>query len=195
MTRRSGLGFSGLLVARIVAADPDAVVVEGMDGLRHGRPVFDRRPDGLWASRPLRRPNAFVNLGLQIALDRLFGLGSVAAVSHIGVSADNAVVDANTVRLDPAGDATGIAVKALSPAATRTGQTVTGGAAFTQADVAFAIRKVGFLNKATDDGTGLLDVIGGTGGAAPYNDAFLIDLTGTTPFTLTMNLQVTASAV
>lgn len=195
MGRKDKVGLSGLLIARIETLDPDAVVVEGMAGLRRGRPVFERAGGGRWRSRPLTRPNAFVNLGLQIALDRLFGLGTVAAVSHIGVSADNAAVVAGTNRLDPPGDATGIAVKAISPAATRSGQTVTAGAVFTQADVTFAIRKVGLLNKATDDGTGLIDVIGGTGGAAPYDDSFTIDLTGTTPFSLTMNIQVTATAV
>lgn len=172
------LAFSGLLIATIDTPDLDRVVLEGCE--------VERQGDLLVA----RRKNAFLNNGLGIALDRLFGLGTPpAAISHIGVSSDNTAVTAATMTLGGT-----VSIKAISPAATRTNQTVTAGAVFTQADVAFAIRKVGLLSTSTDAGTGLVDVIGGSGGAAPYNQSLTIDLTATSSFSLTLQIQVTAAA-
>lgn len=184
--KHTKLALSGLLIATI-KVDPsefDKIAVGGVD-------VRDWQPRrGLMV---VSRKNAFVNIGLNNALDRTFGLASPGAPSHIGLSDDGTAVTATTTLLDPTPSGLSPAIKAISPAASRSSQTVTAGATFTQADVNFIIRKVGLLNGATDAGTGLYDVIGGSG-SAPYNQPFTIDLTGTTSFSLTMQIQVTASA-
>lgn len=106
-------------------------------------------------------------------------------------------------------DFIGQIIKALgsggAAATSRTAQTVTAGASFTNADFAtpasptsanaiFKINKIGLLNTATDAGTGLIDVIGGTGGTAPYNKSFSVDFTNAGTFTLTPQIAVTAQA-
>lgn len=186
------LAPGGLLVATIRTPDPDAVVVEGMEFKRHDR-------GQLWAPRwvddaleweaKAYRHNAFVNIGLNNGLDLLFALASPAVPSRIQVSNSTSAVTAATTTMGGT-----ISNKAFSPAASRTLQTVTAGATYTQADVAFVITKVGLLNTSTDAGTGLYDVIGGTGGSAPYNQPFTIDLTGTTAFSLLMQIAVTGAA-
>jgi hypothetical protein len=143
--------------------------------------------------------NAYVNTGLNNSLDREFGLGGTA-VGFIGVSSNTTAVTATTVNLNGAsgGTAANTIIKAISPAATRTGQTVTGGATFVNADFTsgvFIWNKIGFLITSTDAGTGLVDVIGGTGGTAPYNKTFVLDLTGAGAFTVTAQIAVTAVAV
>lgn len=138
----------------------------------------------------LRRHNGLVNLGLGIVLDRLFNLsGPPGPMDHIGLSSDNSTVTASTTT---AGGA--VSIKTYSPAASRTGQVVTAGATWTQADVAFVIHKIFLLNTATDAGTGLLDVIGGAGGAAPYNNPFTIDLTTVPVWSLVLQIALTAAA-
>ena len=89
-------------------------------------------------------------------------------------------------------------IKAISPAATRTAQTTTGGATFANADFTsgvFVQNKIGFLITSTDAGTGLVDVIGGTGGSAPYTRTFVIDMTSAGTFSEVAQLAVTAVAV
>lgn len=143
--------------------------------------------------------NAYVNTGLNNSLDREFGLGGTA-VGFIGVSNNSTAVTATTTFLNgaSAGAAANTIIKAISPAATRTNQTVTGGATFTNADFTsgvFVWNKIGLLTTSTDAGTGLVDVIGGTGGASPYNRTFVLDLTGAGSFTVTAQIAVTAQAV
>lgn len=136
------------------------------------------------------RKNTFVNTGLNMALDRLFGInGPPTAPTGIAVSPDDQAISGATTLLDPATGDTGFVRKAFDSTPTRSSQTVTTLATFTQADVTFAINKVGILNTTTDAGTGLLDVIGGTG-----NSPFTIDLTGVTSWSLVMSILVTASA-
>lgn len=173
---------------------PELVVIEGADAVNY------------FGSNGIRieKDNAFVNTGLNILLDRLFGLGTPpGAVSHIGVSSNTTAVTAATVFLNGAsgGAAANTIIKALgsggAPATSRTNQTVTAGASFTNADFTsgvFIINKVGLLNTSTDAGTGLIDVIGGTGGTAPYNKTFSVDFTNAGTFTLTPQIAVTAQA-
>ena len=52
-----------------------------------------------------------------------------------------------------------------------------------------------YLTTATDTGSALVDVIGGSGGAAPFNRTFTLDLTAAGNFTLTLQIAVTATAV
>jgi hypothetical protein len=188
--KRDGFGIGGVLRPRIwVPVDQEKHV--RLSGLAEVHRRTDR--DGRVVISGERR-NAFVNLGLGILLDRLFGIGGPpGAVSHMGVSADAQAAGAGTSKLDPAGDATGFTSVGLTNVS-RAGQTVSCEGVFSQATVAFAIKKVGLLNKADDDGTGLINVIGGTGGSAPYNEPFTIDLTGATTWDLTLGLDVTATA-
>ncbi len=186
------LAPGGLLIATIITPDPDAVIVQGMEFKRHDR-------GQLWAPRWLDdslqweakayRHNAFVNIGLNNALDLLYALASPGVPSRIQLSSSTTAVTAATTTMGGT-----VSNKAFSPAASRTLQTVTAGATYTQADVAFVITKVGELNTSTDAGTGLYDVIGGTGGSSPYNQPFTIDLTGTTSWSLLMQIAVTGAA-
>lgn len=193
----SFVGYSGLMVANLVLPDGGDIRLAGVGVALRGskRPVvFGQRDGAIFRCQPgqkliLTRKNAFVNIGLNNALDRLFNLASPTQPTHIGLSSNTAAVTAATTTLGGT-----VSIKAFSPAASRASQVVTAGATFTQADVAFVITKVGLLNTSTDAGTGLYDVIGGTGGSAPYNQPFTIDLTGTTSFSLTMQIQVTAAA-
>jgi len=147
----------------------------------------------------VRKHNAYVNTGLNNALDREFGLGGTA-IGFIGVSSNTTAVTATTVFLNGAsgGTAANTIIKAISPAASRSSQTTTGGATFVNADFTsgvFIMNKLGFLNTSTDAGTGLIDVIGGTGGASPYNRTFSLDLTAAGSFSFTPQIAVTASAI
>lgn len=186
-TRDDRIGQSGLLVATIECEHPDRVVLEGVKV--RGSKLWTPTGEGRFRATVSRR-NAFVNTGLNITLDRLFGLGTPPdAVGYIGASSDNTAVTAATTTLGGT-----VSIKAFSPAASRSGQTVTAGATFTQDDIAFAIRKVGLLNTSTDAGTGLIDVIGGSG-SSPYDKPLTIDLTSAGTFSLTLQVQVTAAAV
>lgn len=195
---KSTFGLSGLMVATLELPDGGDIRISGVGvELPKGEKspvVFGQKDGAIFRTSPgqkliLTRKNAFVNIGLNNALDLLFGLAAPGVPSRIQLSSNTAAVTAATTTMGGT-----VSNKAISPAASRTGQTVTAGATFTQADVAFVITKVGLLNTNTDAGTGLYDVIGGTGGSAPYNQPFTIDLTGTTSFSLTMQILVTAAA-
>lgn len=147
----------------------------------------------------LQHRNAYVNTGLNNSLDREFGLGGTA-IGYIGVSSNTTAVTAATVNLNGAsgGTAANTIILAISPAATRSSQTVTGGASFVNASFTsgvFVQNKIGLLTTSTDAGTGLVDVIGGTGGSSPYNRTFSLDLTSAGTFTEVAQIAVTAVAV
>lgn len=191
------IGYSGLMNAGLILPRGGDIRLSGVGVAVRGRkrPVVFGQSDGaIFRCAPgqeliLTRKNAFVNIGLNNALDLLFALAAPGVPSRIQLSSSTTAVTAATTTMGGT-----ISNKAISPAASRASQTVTAGATFTQADVAFVITKVGLLNTSTDAGTGLYDVIGGTGGSAPYNQPFTIDLTGTTSFSLTMQILVTAAA-
>lgn len=188
------LGIIGSLKLELQCDHPDRVRISTT---KHGRATFDRKRD-LWV---IEEPNGLVNTGLNLALDRLFGLsGPPAAISHIGVSSNTTAVTPSTVYLNggSGGAAANTIIKALSPAATRASQVITAGATFVPADFTsgvFAIAKIGLLNTATDAGTGLLDVIGGTGGADPYSRTFAVDFSAGGTFTLVPQILITAVGV
>lgn len=188
MAATDALRISGLLRAVIRAQYPDRVRLDG---------EHIRRAGDLWV---VEHRNAFVNTGLNIALDRLYGIsGPPAAVGYIGVDNNNSAVTASTTYLHGAAGASAAnqIIKAISPAASRSNQTVTAGAVLANADFTsgvFVINKAGLLNTSTDAGTGLIDVIGGAGGASPYNRVFQIDLTSAGTFSMTLQIAVTASA-
>lgn len=142
--------------------------------------------------------NAYVNTGLQNSLDREFNIGG-SPVAFIGVSNSQSPVTETTIYLNGAtpGTAANTIIKPISPAPVRSNQTTTAGATFTNADFTdgvFIWYKLGFLTTASDAGTGLVDVIGGVGGVAPYNKTFALDLTGAGEFTVVAQIAVTALA-
>lgn len=197
-------GRKGLGILVIQAENLDAVKAEAdvVVRLKKGESIsFDEIGQLYEADEDclvVAHKNAYVNTGLNNSLDREFGLGG-AAVSHIGVSNNNTAVTAATTFLNgaSAGAAANTIIKVISPTATRSGQTVTGGAVFGNADFTagvFVWNKIGFLNTATDAGTGLIDVIGGSGGASPYNRLFTLDLTSAGTFSVTAQIAVTAVA-
>ena len=183
---RAGEARLLVIADRLHRVDADADALEVVD-------VFGVR------ALLLRHHNAYVNTGLNNALDREWGLGGTA-VGFIGVSSNTTAVTAATVNLNGAsgGTAANTIIKAISPAATRTNQTTTGGATFVNADFTsgvFVWNKIGLLTTSTDAGTGLVDVIGGTGGSSPYNRTFSLDLTSAGTFSVVAQIAVTATAV
>lgn len=203
-------GRAGMGLAFIRCENPE-LVLAGSSARVLARPDRDLLPGYLedalerhlqagheWPDLVLAHPNAYVNTGLNNSLDREWGLGG-SVISHIGVSNNNTAVTAATVFLNGAsgGAAANTIIKPISPAATRTLQTTTGGATFANADFTagvFVINKLGLLNTATDAGTGLIDVIGGSGGAGVYARTFVLDLTGAGTFTAVLQVAVTAVA-
>lgn len=194
-------GRSGVALIDVVCEHPEKVRARG-DVVRWTDK--DGKRVRAWHSKKRRHTlhvehhNAYVNTGLNNALDREFGLGGTA-IGFIGVGNNSTAVTAATVYLHGSAGATAanVIIKAISPAATRASQTVTGGATFANADFTsgvFVINKLGFLTTSTDAGTGLVDVIGGTGGSSPYNRTFVLDLTGAGVFSATLQIAVTASA-
>lgn len=158
----------------------------------------------------LEHHNAYVRTGLRNSLLREFGAGG-NAVGWIGVSSSASTVTENTRFLN--GTSAGVpgsggaggntVIKAFSPVATVTAdsvaaQTATAGATFTNADFPgglFVWNKVGLLSTSTDTDGGLVDVIGGTGGTAPYARTFSADYTNVGQFVVTPQIAVTATAI
>lgn len=210
MSERDRQGRSGIALIDVVCENPNGIVVNA-DVVRW----YDENGHRLrWFHSKKRRHrlhvehhNAYVNTGLNNALDREWGLGGTA-IGWIGVDNNSTAVTATTTFLHGASAGTqpptasaNQVIKAISPAATRTNQTTTGGATFANADFTgggnsvFVINKIGLLTASTDTGSALVDVIGGTAGSAPYNRTFVLDLTGAGTFSATLQIAVTAAAV
>jgi len=132
------------------------------------------------------RGNAFVNQGLQAVLDSAYGDLVANRIDHIALSGDTTAVTAATTTI---GTPNSIKVTANT---SRTAQTVSTDQTWTQADVAFAITKIGLLSGAA--ATDVANIIGGTGGSAPYNEPFTIDLTNIATWSLQMGVDVSATA-
>jgi hypothetical protein len=130
------------------------------------------------------RHNIFVNQGLEAVLDSIFGDLTSAPITHVAVSGDNSDVTALTSDIDPSN--TGFAVKVISNVS-RTAQTAGGDSTWTQADISYAVRKVGLLNGPLK--TDVVNIIGG-----PGNQEFNLDLTQQATFTLTIGIDVKLSS-
>lgn len=214
MSGKTNVGISGMGIVNVSdVSDPDAVIIHGMahteiaalnDDLEDN--VFlDWKKDpetGLWGLKdPLYRHNAFVTNGLNAILERIGGIGTTAAITHFHFSADAQAVTLATTQIDPAGGATGRASKTVTnTVAAGTSILSCTSASFTQADISWVINKMGVGNVSTDPGTttpgaisGIWDIIGGTGGTSPFNQPFSMDFTGSTAFTLSPILTITAS--
>lgn len=200
----------GMLRASGVS-DPDAVVIRGM-AQSYAAAIAGELEDlvelewsldpvtGLWSHQPLFRANAFVTNGLNALLERMGGIGTTAAITHMQLSADAQAVTLATTQIDPAGGATGRASKTVTNTVNAATSVLSCTSAnFTQADVAFAVAKMGVSNVSTDPGTttpgaisGVWDIIGGAG-VSPFNQAFSADYTGSTSFILSPVVTITAS--
>ena len=201
-------GRSGVLKATIVAEHPERITYSADLAYwtdKTGKRVSRWRKRDRYALH-LEHHNAYVNTGLNNALDREWGLGGTA-IGFIGVDNNSTAVTATTTFLHGASAGTqpptasaNQVIKAISPAATRTNQTTTGGATFANADFTgggnsvFVINKIGLLTASTDTGSALVDVIGGTGGSSPFNKTFVLDLTGAGTFSATLQIAVTATS-
>ncbi len=203
--------LSGMGRLSAVVSDPDAVVIRGMASTaraaRHDdvedivKLKWTKTREGLWRHRPVYRHNAFVTNGLNAVLERIGGVGTTAALSNFVLAANTSAVTLATTKIDPV--VTHTSFKVFSPAYSVNAATsvATAGATYTQADISWVITKMGLANTTTDAGTttagaiaGVWDIIGGTGGSSPYNQAFSADYTGSTSFTLSPSIALTAAA-
>lgn len=199
MNQKAKIGRSGIGTICLQCEKPELVTVYGLPAKDAALAFPDRVKFAKSGEITVRGPNSYVNTGLNSALDREWGLGGTA-IGYIGVSSDTSAVTAATVYLagSAAGTASNTIILPISPAATRSAQTTTGGATFTNSSFTsgvFAINKLGLLNTSTDAGTGLIDVIGGTGGSSPYTKTFSLNLTSAGTFSFTAQIAVTAVAV
>lgn len=135
------------------------------------------------------RHNAFLNVGLQSVLDSLYNGLTPRRITHIALSGDNTAVSATTTSIDPSGS--GFAPK-VTVSVSRTGQTVSAEQTWSNSDVSFSIVKIGLLTGT--NATDVVNIIGGSGGSSPYNEPFTIDLTSIATWSLTIGIDVTASA-
>ena len=102
--------------------------------------------------------NLVVTLGKQILLDRLFGLGGVAALTHMGVGTDSTAAAVEQTKLNPT-VAGSVDFNAFDSTPTRSSQTVTCVATGGTADGNFSWNELGLANSATNDGTHLFNRI------------------------------------
>lgn len=167
------------------------------------------RLGGHTRSLVIQRPNAFVDLGLHFILDRIFNINTPnTAITHMGISDDETAVVAGTTELDPSPSGDSPAIRTLgsgvgASATSRTGNIVSSSAGWADTDFTtpFPVTKVGLLNTSTDaaDDTvptvqGIMNIIGGTDGTAPYDEPFTIDLTNVSAFNLTLQIDTEAQA-
>lgn len=157
----------------------------------------------------LSRPNGFINLGLHFILDRIFNINTPdTAIDSMGISNDTTAVIATTLLIDPTPGSGSPDFQALgagvgAAATSRSGNTVTASSGWEPADLTavFPITKVGLSTNAADTGDdtvptvqGVVNIIGGTGGAGVYAEPFTIDLVNVSDWDLTLQISVTAQA-
>jgi hypothetical protein len=187
-THKDALNVGGIAHMRLTVPTETAhlAIVEGLTGNPDGRTQASIAwtLDGDQTHIDGYLHNVFVNQGLEAALDSMFGDLTAVPITHIALSGDNSEVTATTADIDPSG--TGFSPKVTANTA-RTNRTAGGDNTWTQEDVSFAVRKVGFLTGGLK--TDVVNIIGGTG-----NQPFTVDLTSQATFTLTIGIDVTLSA-
>lgn len=136
-------------------------------------------------ARLMPEPNLVVNSGIQRSLDRLFSInGPPAALQTIGVD-DGAANPVAGTTSSSAGSAARRLV-AFSPTPTRAGQVVTATGTFTQANVAFIMKRL-FLSAAA---AGTADA---AGDLYAMTNVFTMDLTAFTTWSQTFEAEVTGT--
>jgi hypothetical protein len=175
----------------IPADQAHLAIITGMTGDPSGRgnsPIITHE-DGDNVTIEGYRHNAFVNQGLQAVLDSAYGDLTPVQITHIALSGDSSTVIVSTSDIDPG--SSGFSPK-VTANVSRTGQTVSADNTWTDADVSYAIVKIGLLTGALS--TDVVNIIGGTGGSTPYDEPFTIDLTSISTWSLQMGVDVTATA-
>lgn len=186
------LRVGGRLSFKIETPDPDAVIVEGCDW---DDKEWAKDPEtGFWVNVGCM-DNAFLNQGLQAILRRYASIATIpAAPTGIAVSSDNTAVISTTTTMG--GTFRYSAFNATFPSIAA--QTASFQSSFTKGagagQIDFAVRKLGITNATTDAVGAIQDIIGGAG-AGVYAEALTIDLTSTTGFTFTPQIDVTLSAL
>jgi hypothetical protein len=186
--QRDKMAIGGIAHMRLTMPTETAhlAVVQGLTGNSDGRTPapITMTQDGKQTHVDGYLHNLFVNQGLEAALDSMFGDLTADRITHIALSGDNGAVTATTADIDPSG--TGFAPK-VTANTSRTNRTAGADNTWTQDDVSFSVRKVGFLTGALK--TDVVNIIGGTG-----NQPFTVDLTSQATFTLTIGIDVTLAA-
>jgi hypothetical protein len=194
-----------LAFARRFHRDGTPMVHAGRNPYRLGHQLGQPEADVIY----LAAHNGFINLGLHFILDRIFNINTPdTAIDSMGISNDTTAVTATTLLIDPSAGAGSPDFQALgagvgAAATSRSGNTVTCSSGWEPGDFStvFSITKVGLSTNAADSGDdtvptvqGVVNIIGGTGGAGVYNEPFTIDLTTVSDFDLTLQQQITAQA-
>ena len=158
---------------------------------------------------------SYVRSGTRNSALRESGLGGVVlagiffAKDNTAVTFDTRFANGASAGLNGAVTGQNVAIKAFSPAMTIVADgagvvpVVTGGATFTNADFLsstwFPAYKIGLVlavpaSNANEVDGNLVCVIGGTGGTAPYNRTFSLDLSGAGSSTVTAQIAITSAA-
>lgn len=129
------------------------------------------------------KPNLVVNSGINRRLDRLFGIGGPpAVVDSMGV--DNGTVNPSaTTDRSADGNSTSRTILAFDSTATRSSQVVSCVRTFTNATVAFTMKRL-FLSAGTGDAAGTLHSM---------TNVFTMDLSAFSTWSQTFTAQVTGT--
>jgi len=182
-------------------------VFEGRSALREAPPWMAdavRRHGHLMV---LHEPNGFVSNGLDVVINRAFGVSGPPAVIQSLIVAKSATAVAATDTSILGGTTapvfTGASQNAISKALTApapvaaVANAITGGMSFTNTDVTggtnfWPINRIGLTNVAASTNLGLIDVIGNTAAQAdPYSRTFSVDFSSAGTFTLAPQITVT----
>lgn len=187
MNRKSRIGVKGVCNLLVETSTPDAAVIKGFDVIHEWR----KHPEtGLWFKQ-FYRENAYVDRGLHILLNRAFRTDE-SQIQYMFISTDSTAVTGSTITV---GGSSVFNVFSSTPTAAAS-KTISASSNFSKADIdslAAAIRKIGMATTSTDAGTGLVDVIGGTG-LSPYNEDITIDLLNADNVTLTPQIDTILTA-
>jgi|TARA_R110000744_G_C19347456_1_gene560048 hypothetical protein len=185
------IGGVARLSLTLPIVDASKAIIRGMTGDPSGRGNQSLNVTKVGDNYVIKgyRHNAFTNKGLQAVLDSAYNGLTASRVTHIALSGDTSTVTASTTSIDPS--SAGFSVKATS-SVSRTAQTVAAEQTWSNSDVSFSIVKIGLMTGTA--ATDVVNIIGGTGGTAPYNEPFTIDLTSIATWSLTIGIDVTATA-
>ncbi|MDQ6719332.1 MAG: hypothetical protein M3003_00880 [Candidatus Dormibacteraeota bacterium] len=182
-------------------------VFEGPEALRESPPWMRDAVNRHGHLLVIAEPNGFVSGGLDVFINRAFGVGGPPAVvqSLIVAKSSTAVAATDTSILGgtTAPTFTGAGQNAISKALTApapvaaVANAVSGGMSFTNTDVTgganfWPINRIGLVNVAASTPGGLVDVIGNTAAQAdPYSRTFSVDFSSAGVFTLSPQITVT----
>lgn len=186
------IGFNGTLVkwCGAIQLDPMELARAIKNGFLETIQGWNYEVDGNTGSILLGvKPNLVVNAGVNMGLDRTFNITATAALT-MGVDNGTTAPTATSVSSTAGGGTdTGSSsrrIVAFDSVATRTNQVVSASGTFTQATVAFAMKRL-FLGKAA---AGTTDA---SGDLYAMTSVFTIDLTSFSTWSQTFTAQVTGT--